>query len=171
MNLEYKKSIAWMRENLFSSIPSSILTVVTSFFVLGFFRGLFGEDFAGEIAKISEIELTKDLGMNLGFLGAGLDKIGKALNSVDEAGVERLERLSEALEDMENVTLNFGMQTPVPAVQNLTPPDANVNRSEATNNVVVAPQVSNRVSNVSKRFNATGSNMGKHSALHYPSLG
>ena len=42
MNLEYKKSIAWMRENLFSSIPSSILTVATSFFVLGFFRGLFG---------------------------------------------------------------------------------------------------------------------------------
>ncbi len=32
----------WMRENLFSSIPSSILTVATSFFVLGFFRGLFG---------------------------------------------------------------------------------------------------------------------------------
>ena len=149
----------------YPELPKSELTIG------GFFRGLFGEDFAGEIAKISEIELTKDLGMNLGFLGTGLDKIGKALNSVDEAGVERLERLSEALEDMENVTLNFGMQTPVPAVQNLTPPDANVNRSEATNNVVVAPQVSNRVSNVSKRFNATGSNMGKHSALHYPSLG
>jgi hypothetical protein len=63
------------------------------------------------------------------------------------------------------------MQTPAPATPQLAAPDTTNNRSEATNNVVVAPQVSNRVSNVSKRFNATGSNMGKHSALHYPSLG
>lgn len=149
----------------YPELPKSELTIG------GFFRGLFGEDFAGEIAKISEIELTKDLGMNLGFLGTGLDKIGKALNNVDEEGVARLERLSEALEDMESVTLNFGMQTPAPATPQLALPDTTNNRSEATNNVVVAPQVSNRVSNVSKRFNATGSNMGKHSALHYPSLG
>ena len=149
----------------YPELPKSELTIG------GFFRGLFGEDFAGEIAKISEIELTKDLGMNLGFLGTGLDKIGKALNNVDEEGVARLERLSEALEDMESVTLNFGMQTPAPATPQLAAPDTTNNRSEATNNVVVAPQVSNRVSNVSKRFNATGSNMGKHSALHYPSLG
>ena len=142
----------------YPELPKSELTIG------GFFRGLFGEDFAGEIAKISEIELTKDLGMNLGFLGTGLD-------NVDEEGVARLERLSEALEDMESVTLNFGMQTPAPATPQLALPDTTNNRSEATNNVVVAPQVSNRVSNVSKRFNATGSNMGKHSALHYPSLG
>ena len=149
----------------YPELPKSELTIG------GFFRGLFGEDFAGEIEKISEIELTKDLGINLGFLGTGLDKIGKALNNVDEEGVARLERLSEALEDMESVTLNFGMQTPAPATPQLALPDTTNNRSEATNNVVVAPQVSNRVSNVSKRFNATGSNMGKHSALHYPSLG
>ena len=42
MNLDYKKSLAWTKENLFSSIPSSILTIGTTFFVLGFFRGLFG---------------------------------------------------------------------------------------------------------------------------------
>ena len=52
----------------YPELPKSELTIG------GFFRGLFGEDFAGEIAKISEIELTKDLGMNLGFLGTGLDK-------------------------------------------------------------------------------------------------
>ena len=149
----------------YPELPKSELTIG------GFFRGLFGEDFAGEIAKISEIELTKDLGMNLGFLGTGLDKIGKALNNVDEEGVARLERLSEALEDMESVTLNFGMQTPAPATPQLAAPDTTNNRSEATNNVVVAPQVSYSVSNVSERFKETRSNMGKHSALHYPSLG
>ena len=106
----------------YPELPKSELTIG------GFFRGLFGEDFAGEIAKISEIELTKDLGMNLGFLGTGLDKIGKALNNVDEEGVARLERLSEALEDMESVTLNFGMQTPAPATPQLALPDTTNNR-------------------------------------------
>ena len=37
-----KKNIKAVQENLFSSVGSSILTIVTSYLVLNFFRGMFG---------------------------------------------------------------------------------------------------------------------------------
>ena len=63
--------------------------------------------------------------------------------------------------------IEFNFNSPTP---NLKPEDA-TQVAPQTISTVVSPTISNRSTNVTKRFNATGSNMGKHSALHYPSLG
>jgi hypothetical protein len=68
---------------------------------------------------------------------------------------------------MKNVDLNFNANVTATDVS----PTSTTQPQGQNNNVVVAPQVSNRVSNNIKRFNATGSQMMRHSALHYPSLG
>lgn len=136
-----------------------------------FFRGLFGEDFAGELESIAGISLTEDLGTKMGALGDGLGKIGDGLNKVTEDNVSRLERIGEVVKDLRGTNrsggIEFNFNSPTP---NLKPEDA-TQVPPQTISTVVSPTISNRSTNVTKRFNATGSNMGKHSALHYPSLG
>ena len=146
-------------------LPESELTIG------GWFRGLIGEDFAGELEDIAKIKVTKTLGENLGGLGDGLAKIANAISNVTDDSVDRLERISDVVKDLRGnnrqggIEFNFNSGTP-----NLNPVD-NTQAAPQTISTVVSPTISNRNTNVTKRFNATGSNMGKHSALHYPSLG
>ena len=137
----------------------------------GFFRGLFGEDFAGELEDIAGISLTEDLGTKMGALGDGLGKIGDGLNKVTEDNVSRLERIGAVVKDLRGTNrsggIEFNFNSPTP---DLTPVDT-TQAAPQTISTVVSPTISNRNTNVTKRFNATGSSMGKHSALHYPSLG
>ena len=146
-------------------LPKSELTIG------GWFRGLIGEDFAGELEDIAKIKVDKTLGENLGGLGDGLSKIAKAISNVTDENVDRLERISDVVKDLRGnnrqggIEFNFNSGTP-----NLNPVD-NTQAAPQTISTVVSPTISNRSTNVTKRFNATGSNMGKHSALHYPSLG
>ena len=146
-------------------LPKSELTIG------GWFRGLIGEDFAGELEDIAKIKVDKTLGENLGGLGDGLSKIAKAISNVTDENVDRLERISDVVKDLRGnnrqggIEFNFNSGTP-----NLNPVD-NTQAAPQTISTVVSPTISNRSTNVTKRFNATGSNMGRHSALHYPSLG
>ena len=137
----------------------------------GFFRGLFGEDFAGELEDIAGISLTEDLGTKMGALGDGLGKIGDGLNKVTEDNVSRLERIGEVVKDLRGTNrsggIEFNFNSPTP---NLKPEDATQVPPQQIN-TNVSPTVSTVNQNTVRRFNATGSNMGKHSALHYPSLG
>jgi methyl-accepting chemotaxis protein len=130
-------------------------------------RGWTGEDFSGELKKLSQLQLAADLGTKLGMVGDGILQIGKGLGSITDKKVEHLEKITEALKDMKNVDLNFNANVTATDVS----PTSTTQPQGQNNNVVVAPQVSNRVSNNIKRFNATGSQMMRHSALHYPSLG
>ena len=129
-------------------------------------RGWTGEDFSGELKKLSKLQLAADLGTRLGMVGDGLLKIGDGLGSITDKKVEHLEAITDALKGMKNVDLNFNANV---TATDVTPTSATPPQGQ-NNNVVVAPQVSNRVSNTRQSFSATGSNMGKHSALHYPSL-
>ena len=130
-------------------------------------RGWTGEDFSGELKKLSQLQLAADLGTKLGMIGDGILQIGNGLGNITDKKVQHLEKITEALKDMRNVDLNFNANV---TATDVSPTDVNQPQGQ-NNNVVVAPQVSNRVSNNIKRFNATGSNMMNHSALHYPSLG
>jgi len=130
-------------------------------------RGWTGEDFSGELKKLSKLQIATDLGTKLGLVGDGLLKIGDGLGNITDKKVQHLEAITEALGDMKNVDLNFNASV---SSTDITPTSTTQSQGQ-NNNVVVAPQVSNRVSNNIKRFNATGSNMMNHSALHYPSLG
>ncbi len=131
-------------------------------------RGWTGEDFSGELKKLSKLQLAADLGVKLSSVGDGLLAIGNGLGNITDKKVEHLEAITEALGDMKNVDLNFNASVTPTSV---TPTPTNAQSQGQNNNVVVAPQVSNRVSNTTRRFSATGSNMMNHSALHYPSLG
>ena len=137
----------------------------------GFFRGLFGEDFAGELEDIAGISLTEDLGTKMGALGDGLGKIGDGLNKVTEDNVSRLERIGAVVKDLRGTNrsggIEFNFNSPTP---NLKPENATQVPPQQIN-TNVSPTVSTVNQNTVRRFNATGSNMGKHSALHYPSLG
>lgn len=137
----------------------------------GFFRGLFGEDFAGELEDIAGISLTEDLGTKMGALGDGLGKIGDGLNKVTEDNVSRLERIGAVVKDLRGTNrsggIEFNFNSPTP---NLKPEDATQVPPQQIN-TNVSPTVSTVNQNTVRRFNATGSKMGKHSALHYPSLG
>jgi len=130
-------------------------------------RGWTGEDFSGELKKLSQLQLAADLGTKLGMVGDGILQIGKGLGNITDKKVQHLEKITEALKDMKNVDLNFNANVTATDVS----PTSTTQPQAQNNNVVVAPQVSNRVSNNIKRFNATGSQMMRHSALHYPSLG
>lgn len=136
-----------------------------------FFRGLFGEDFAGELEDIAGISLTEDLGTKMGALGDGLGKIGDGLNKVTEDNVSRLERIGAVVKDLRGTNrsggIEFNFNSPTP---NLKPENATQVPPQQIN-TNVSPTVSTVNQNTVRRFNATGSNMGKHSALHYPSLG
>ena len=138
-----------------------------------FFRGIFGEDFSGELKKISGVTVTQELGQNIGKLGEGLAKMGAGLKHITDDDVRRLDAVVNSIDELaghgkhsKGVVLNFINEVDS---TNLAPPSGEVTKG-GDNNTIVAPQVSNKVSNVTKRFAATGSNMMNHSALHYPSL-
>ena len=138
-----------------------------------FFRGIFGEDFSGELKKISGVTVTQELGNNIGKLGEGLAKMGAGLKHITDDDVRRLDSVVNSIDDLaghgkhsKGVVLNFINEI---APANLAPPEGEVTTG-TNNNVNVQPMVSNNVSNITRKFSATGSNMMNHSALHYPSL-
>lgn len=138
-----------------------------------FFRGIFGEDFSGELKKISGVTVTQELGNNIGKLGDGLAKMGAGLKHITDDDVRRLDSVVNSIDDLaghgkhsKGVVLNFINEI---APTNLAPPEGEVTTG-TNNNVNVQPMVSNNVSNITRKFSATGSNMMNHSALHYPSL-
>ena len=130
-------------------------------------RGWTGEDFSGELKKLSKLTIAMSLGEKLGKLGDGIGKIGVGLGSITDKKVKHLEALTEALDDMKSVTLNFG------AAAVATPVLKGMQDGSGQNNITqVNTPVVNNTTNVarSQRFAARGSNMGNHSALHYASL-
>jgi len=133
----------------------------------GWMRGLIGEDFSGELKKLSKITLTSALGDNLQKLGDGLAAIGDGLAKITDTKVKHLEAIAEALEDMEDVTINIGSVTP--NISQPISPAVNAmfgNQPQLTQ--INAPTNQSQVNNMSqKRFVASGSNMGQHSALSY----
>ena len=138
-----------------------------------FFRGIFGEDFSGELKKISGVTVTQELGNNIGKLGEGLAKMGAGLKHITDDDVRRLDSVVNSIDDLaghgkhsKGVVLNFINEI---APANLTPPEGEVTTG-TNNNVNVQPMVSNNVSNITRKFSATGSNMMNQSALHYPRL-
>ena len=138
-----------------------------------FFRGIFGEDFSGELKKISGVTVTQELGQNIGKLGEGLAKMGAGLKHITDDDVRRLDAVVNSIDELaghgkhsKGVVLNFINEVDS---KNLTPADA-PESGGTNNNVNVQPMVSNNVSNITRKFSATGSNMMNHSALHYPSL-
>ena len=142
-----------------------------------FFRGIFGEDFSGELKKIAGVSITQELGQNIGKLGEGLAKMGAGLKHITNNDVANLKSVVKSVKELagtgkqgKGVDLFFNTYTgPVNGTPNLSPPDAE-NTEKVNNNVNVQPMVSNTVSNITRKFSATGSNMMNHSALHYPSL-
>ena len=51
-------------------------------------RGWTGEDFSGELKKLSQLQLAADLGTRLGMVGDGLLQIGNGLGSITDKKVE-----------------------------------------------------------------------------------
>jgi len=143
-----------------------------------FFRGIFGEDFSGELKKISGVTITEELGNNIGKLGEGLAKMGAGLKHITDNDVKNLESVVNSIDELsgkgkhgKGVDLFFNTYTgPVNGTPDLSPANMEGQNTGTNNNVNVQPMVSNNVSNITKRFSATGSNMMNHSALHYPSL-
>ena len=131
----------------------------------GWFMGLIGEDFVGELEDLSAIELTKSLGDNLGNLGDGLGKIGTGLDGITDTKVSRLERIQKAVSKMDSVVMNFGL------VGSSTPIGPGMNQmmgNQAPITQINQPIANNQTNNMSqKRFIASGSNMTHHSALQY----
>ena len=95
------------------------------------------------------------------------------LKHITDDDVKRLESVVNSIDELaghgkhsKGVVLNFINEVDS---SNLKPTDTT--ESGSTNhNVNVQPMVSNNVSNITRKFSATGSNMMNHSALHYPSL-
>ena len=133
----------------------------------GWMRGLIGEDFSGELKKLSKITLTSALGDNLQKLGDGLAAIGDGLAKITDTKVKHLEAIAEALEDMEDVTINIGSVTPNIS-QPISPAINAMFGNQPQMTQINAPTNQSQVNNMSqKRFVASGSNMGQHSAMSY----
>ena len=103
-----------------------------------FFRGIFGEDFSGELKKISGVTVTQELGNNIGKLGDGLAKMGAGLKHITDDDVRRLDSVVNSIDDLaghgkhsKGVVLNFINEI---APTNLAPPEGEV--TTGTNNNV-----------------------------------
>ena len=128
----------------------------------------FGVGGVDQIENLATIEVTPGIGSEISQLATGVDLIANALGGLDSDKVDLLGDLKDNLRGMSSVNLNFN------ASGVGTPPLTGVDTSASMNAPVITQMVSNPTqnnTNVRQSFNATGSKMGQHSSLHYPSLG
>lgn len=128
----------------------------------------FGVGGVDQLENLATIEVTPGIGNEISQLATGVDLIANALGSLDSDKVDLLGDLKNNLRGMSSVNLNFN------ASGVGTPPLTGVDTSASMNAPVITQMVSNPTqnnTNVRQSFNATGSKMGQHSSLHYPSLG
>ena len=128
----------------------------------------FGVGGVDQLENLATIEVTPGIGSEISQLATGVDLIANALGSLDSDKVDLLGDLKNNLRGMSSVNLNFN------ASGVGTPPLTGVDTSASMNAPVITQMVSNPTqnnTNVRQSFNATGSKMGQHSSLHYPSLG
>ena len=128
----------------------------------------FGVGGVDQLENLATIEVTPGIGNEISQLATGVDLIANALGNLDSDKVDLLGDLKNNLRGMSSVNLNFN------ASGVGTPPLTGVDTSASMNAPVITQMVSNPTqnnTNVRQSFNATGSKMGQHSSLHYPSLG
>tara|TARA_B100000212_G_scaffold94507_1_gene69488 strand:- start:332 stop:2263 length:1932 start_codon:yes stop_codon:yes gene_type:complete len=131
------------------------------------FFGVGGMD---SLERVLTMQANPKIGDILLGAGTGLSAITQGLGELSEAEVDRFEDITGAVKDLSKATFNFNMQGPAnvdvaPTGSMAQPPQVNVVQNQS------AP-VAN-INNVRRTtFAATGGgSMGRHSALHYPSLG
>ena len=128
----------------------------------------FGVGGVDQIENLATIEVTPGIGNEISQLATGVDLIANALGSLDSDKINLLGDLKDNLRGMSSVNLNFN------ASGVATPPLTGVDTSASMNAPVITQMVSNPTqnnTNVRQSYSATGSKMGQHSSLHYPSLG
>ena len=128
----------------------------------------FGVGGVDQLENLATIEVTPGIGNEISQLATGVDLIANALGGLDSDKVDLLGDLKNNLRGMSSVNLNFN------ASGVATPSLTGVDTSASMNAPVITQMVSNPTqnnTNVRQSFNATGSKMGQHSSLHYPSLG
>ena len=128
----------------------------------------FGVGGVDQIENLATIEVTPGIGNEISQLATGVDLIANALGSLDSDKVDLLGDLRNNLRGMSSVNLNFN------ASGVATPSLTGVDTSASMNAPVITQMVSNPTqnnTNVRQSYSATGSKMGQHSSLHYPSLG
>ena len=128
----------------------------------------FGVGGVDQIENLATIEVTPGIGNEISQLATGVDLIANALGSLDSDKINLLGDLKNNLRGMSSVNLNFN------ASGVATPPLTGVDTSASMNAPVITQMVSNPTqnnTNVRQSYSATGSKMGQHSSLHYPSLG
>ena len=128
----------------------------------------FGVGGVDQLENLATIEVTPGIGNEISQLATGVDLIANALGNLDSNKVDLLGDLKNNLRGMSSVNLNFN------ASGVGTPPLTGVDTSASMNAPVITQMVSNPTqnnTNVRQSYSATGSKMGQHSSLHYPSLG
>ena len=128
----------------------------------------FGVGGVDQLENLATIEVTPGIGNEISQLATGVDLIANALGSLDSDKVDLLGDLRNNLRGMSSVNLNFN------ASGVATPSLTGVDTSASMNAPVITQMVSNPTqnnTNVRQSYSATGSKMGQHSSLHYPSLG
>ena len=127
----------------------------------------FGVGGVDQLENLATIEVTPGIGNEISQLATGVDLIANALGSLDSDKINLLGDLKNNLRGMSSVNLNFN------ASGVATPPLTGVDTSASMNAPVITQMVSNPTqnnTNVRQSYTATGSKMGQHSSLHYPSL-
>ena len=123
----------------------------------------FGVGGVDQLENLASIDFTPGIGGEMELIGKGVTSISKALGGLDDKKIDNLKGLTKALKGMDKVELNFGITAPAtPQLQGMS----NQSAGQTTNNVVSSQPIQQVNNTVRQSFQARGSNMMNHSALH-----
>ena len=123
----------------------------------------FGTGGVDQLENLATIDVTPGIGGEMELLGKGVTTISNALNGLDNKKIGNLKELTKALKGMDKVELNFGVTAPAaPQLQGMS----GQSEGQTTNNVVTSQPIQQVNNTVRQSFQARGSNMMNHSALH-----
>ena len=123
----------------------------------------FGQGGVDQLERLATIDVTPGVGTEIELLGKGVISISNALNGLDNKKIGNLKELTKALKGMDKVELNFGVTAPAaPQLQGMS----GQSEGQTTNNVVTSQPIQQVNNTVRQSFQARGSNMMNHSALH-----
>ena len=124
---------------------------------------IFGQGGVDQLERLATIDVTPGVGTEIELLGKGVTSISNALNGLDNKKIGNLKELTKALKGMDKVELNFGVTAPAaPQLQGMS----GQSEGQTTNNVVTSQPIQQVNNTVRQSFQARGSNMMNHSALH-----
>ena len=127
------------------------------------FADFFGVGGVDQLKNLATLDFTEGVGGEMEALGKGVTSISKALGGLDDKKIDNLKGLTKALKGMDKVELNFGITAPAtPQLVGMS----NQSASQTTNNVVSSQPIQQVNNTVRQSFQARGSNMMNHSALH-----